>query len=173
MYTLNLYDSTMTELVDATMPPTLSFVDQASAVNYAVRHIERSGNLVTAINDVTGAVTFTVDTDGNPTQYYVASLILDIRTTQYAILLPAVHSFAPGGRLVLSTDELDDIISVLLWGFIDHAVVNSAKRQAALSALLSSIKTTVNPVTFESLSDPDTYNDITALTATLRTMLVS
>lgn len=169
MYTLTLLNTSLAKVLDTTLPANLSFVDKLSAVNYAVRHVARLGFSIVTIDDTKSQVEYT---DTGATFYYVVSDIIDIRTTQYASMVVMVSPKFNGQRMVVSTDELDDICSQLMFGFVNYAMVNPAKRSAVATLLVSNIKPAVSSVSFADLSDPDTYIDIVALVASLKPLMV-
>lgn len=169
MYTLTLLNTSLAKVLDTTLPANLSFVDKLSAVNYAVRHVARLGFSIVTIDDTKSQVEYT---DTGATFYYVVSDIIDIHTTQYASMVVMVSPKFNGQRMVVSTDELDDICSQLMFGFVNYAMVNPAKRSAVATLLVSNIKPAVSSVSFADLSDPDTYIDIVALVASLKPLMV-
>lgn len=172
MYTLTLLNGELVKVLDTTLPANLSFVDKLSAVNYAVRHASRLGNDITTIDDTKGQVAY-ADSESEGTYYYVVSDIIDIRTTQYASLVTMTSPKFDASRMVLSTDELDDICSTLMYGFINYAMVNPAKRQGVATLLTSSIKPTMTSVAFADLSVADTYIDVAVLITSLKPMMVA
>jgi hypothetical protein len=168
MYTLTLLDVARNKLLDTSIPANLSFVDKLSAVNYAVRHIARSGHDIVTIDDTKAEVQFDVTIPSVATNYYVVSDIIDIRTTQYASLIPMTSPKFDGQRMVVSTDELDDICSNLMFGFDNYAMVNPAKRSAVAILLVANIKPSLTTVDFSDLSLLTTYIDPVAIVTALK-----
>ena len=164
MYSLSLYDQTKVKIEDVSLPIFLSFPDKITAVNYAVRHIERTGGEVVDISD-SGTVEFL---SGSDTQFYIVNDIIDIRATQYAALVTLSSVKFRAQRLVMTAEELDDICSKLIYGFIDYAVVYPNRRAAVISALINAIKPALTNVTYADLLDSDTYSDVPTLINLLR-----